>query len=314
MKIIIYVLIILISFVLTFKVLFKLTLSKEINSDLFIKYLLASGTNNMLGDKSSFGDFIAANFGTSTLIKLGLNNMMGDMSVAGYTFSDDEEGNAGAHTDYIPDPNPVEIKEPLVYIYNTHQRENYSMENLAPYNIKPNVLMASYVFRERLNDLGIPTIVETNDVTEILRVNSWAYAYSYKASRLLIEDAINKNKSIKYIIDIHRDSVRYEATTAEIDGVRYAKLLFLVGGENPNYGKNLELANKVNDIIKATSSSLTRGIMIKEGPGVNGIYNQDISPNVMLIEVGGQYNSIEEVNNTINILAKAIHELIEGEL
>jgi stage II sporulation protein P len=66
--------------------------------------------------------------------------------------------------------------------------------------------------------------------------------------------------------------------------------------------------------LKKNYPTLTRGLAIKSGKGVNGIYNQDMSENAILIELGGQYNSIVEVNNTITILTKALYAYIKGEL
>ena len=66
-------------------------------------------------------------------------------------------------------------------------------------------------------------------------------------------------------------------------------------------------------MLKEVNPSLSRGIYLKEGPGVNGIYNQDLSNNSLLIELGGQYNSIEEASNTINILANILHKFIIGD-
>ena len=45
---------------------------------------------------------------------------------------------------------------------------------------------------------------------------------------------------------------------------------------------------------------------------VNGIYNQDLSPNTLLIEVGGVDNTIEEVYNTIEALANVLNKYIKG--
>ena len=50
--------------------------------------------------------------------------------------------------------------------------------------------------------------------------------------------------------------------------------------------------------------------MEKKGVGVNGIYNQDFNKNIILIEVGGQYNYIEEVNNTLKIISQVIYEYL----
>ena len=46
---------------------------------------------------------------------------------------------------------------------------------------------------------------------------------------------------------------------------------------------------------------------------MNGIYNQDLSEKSVLIELGGQYNKIEDINNTLDILAESILLLLEGE-
>ncbi|MBR2137762.1 MAG: hypothetical protein IJ966_00470, partial [Bacilli bacterium] len=37
----------------------------------------------------------------------------------------------------IKDPNPTNIEKPLVYIYNSHQLENYSSANYEAYNVTP---------------------------------------------------------------------------------------------------------------------------------------------------------------------------------
>ena len=99
----------------------------------------------------------------------------------------------------------------------------------------------------------------------------------------------------------------------EIDGVKYARVMFIVGLEHNNYDANLKLANTLNEKINEINSSLSRGVMKKQGKGVNGIYNQDFSPNGFLIEVGGQYNSIDEVNNTLKVLAKVLFSYISEE-
>lgn len=225
----------------------------------------------------------------------------------------DSEETLGVEATYVEDPYKSEVKEPILYIYNTHQTEGYQKSNNASYNITPSVLMASYILRESLNDLGIPSLVETNDITEVLRVHNWKYKYSYAASKLLLQDAMEKNKSLQYFIDLHRDSMSHEITTTTIDGKSYAKVLFVIGKDHKKYEENLKFANAVNDYIKNINPSLTRGISIKGGSGVNGIYNQDLSPNAILIELGGQYNNITEINNTITILSKAIHSYVKGE-
>jgi stage II sporulation protein P len=211
---------------------------------------------------------------------------------------------------YIEDPNPKDIENPIVYIYNTHQTENYSYKKYEEYNITPNVMMASYILREKLNNMGIPTIVETSNISDLLNINGWNYASSYKASRFLVEDATLKYPSLKLIIDLHRDSLSKTASTIEINKTKYAKVLFVIGTEYETYEKNLNLATKLSDMINKKYSGLSRGIMKKSGSNVNGIYNQDLKDNIILIECGGNENTLDEVLNTLEVLANVIKEYI----
>jgi len=234
-------------------------------------------------------------------------------NIFNYENSHDEEYNPEELQEvskHISDPNPVNVNKPIVYIYNSHQLENYDNSNYETYNITPNVMMASYMLKEKLNELGIPTIVEESDITEFIRINNWNYNYSYAASRYYINSAIENNKSLKYFIDIHRDSIKKDLSTVNINNKNYAKILFVVGLEHPNYQYNLDLANYINEKIKLNYPNLTRGVLTKQGKNVNGIYNQDVSPNSILIEVGGMENKIEEVLNTVEVLSVTLKETI----
>lgn len=212
--------------------------------------------------------------------------------------------------------NKVEVvkNEPIVYLYNTHQEEKYLSNYMNGYNISTGVFQASKILKEYLESYGINAIVEEDSVTQKLHSLNWKYGNSYKVSRMFLESAYQNNPSLKYFIDIHRDSSKYEATTTEIDGEKYARLLFVIGLDHDNYGPNLELAEKLKKRIIEYNEKLFRGIMKKSGKGVNGIYNQDFNPNTILIEVGGQYNSIEEVNNTLEVLAKILSDFIKEDI
>ena len=211
---------------------------------------------------------------------------------------------------YIKDPYPVDISNPRVYIYNSHQLEAYSSENLEIYNITPNVMMASYLLKDKLNKLGIPSVAEASNIIDFMQVNGWVHKDSYKASRFYILDAFNKYSSLDLVIDIHRDALEKKAATTTINGKKYAKTLFVVGLENDNYTSNLALANKINNVINEKYPTLSRGILKKQGEGVDGVYNQDISSKMILLEIGGQENSIEEVLNTVEAISIVIKEYL----
>lgn len=213
-------------------------------------------------------------------------------------------------TDHTVDPNPIDVTKPKVYLYNTHQTEEYMLENAEIHNITPNVMFASYVLKEKLNDLEIPTIVEEKSVTDYLNQNKWPYYKSYQVSKMFLKEAIEEYPTLTYFIDIHRDGLKKESSTVEINGINYAKILFVVGLDNPTYQANLDLANKINEIIQSKYPTLTRGVSTKKGDDVNGIYNQDVNGNVLLIECGGNENTIDEVSNTMTLLSEILKEVI----
>ena len=207
-----------------------------------------------------------------------------------------------------------EVEQPRVYIYNSHQLENYSNSNFEVYNITPNVMVASYLLKEKFEENNITALVEEADFNDYIKQNNWDYNYSYKASRYYLDNAIKKYSSLEYFIDVHRDAIKHEDSTFIIGDKTYAKVLFVVGLENPNYEKNLNLVNNINNTINSKYPGLSRGIVKKSGPNVNGVYNQDVSPNAILIEIGGYENKIDEVYNTVLILSQILGEIINEKL
>ena len=206
--------------------------------------------------------------------------------------------------------NTKDTKEPIVYIYNTHQKEEYTVEKNEPYNITPTVLTTSYMLEEQLLKHGIKSVVEESSVSEALNKNKWKYASSYKVTKTFLEKAKEKYPSLKFYIDVHRDSVKYSITTKTINDKKYARVMFLIGLENKNYEENLKVTEAINSEVEKKYPGLSRGIYKKKGKGVNGVYNQDFSSNCILIEFGGNKNTIDEVYNTVIALGEIISNYI----
>ena len=212
----------------------------------------------------------------------------------------------------ITETTPV-IKEelkPKIYLYNTHQTEEYQSSELLEFTIKPTVMINNYILEDIFNRNGYQTIVEERSIKEMLNNNNWKYSSSYKASRIYLEDTYKLNPSLEYFIDLHRDSLPHSKTYISIDGKDYAKILFLIGLENPNYEKNLLLTEKINNKLNEYYPGLSKGILKKGGEGVNGIYNQDFNENVILVEMGGYENTTTEVLNSSLAFAKCFMEAI----
>lgn len=204
----------------------------------------------------------------------------------------------------------VNNEEPLVYIYNSHQKEEYSKDYMEDYNVNPDVFLASHIMQEKLNNKGIKTLIMEDDITAYLNNNNLDYSRSYQASRYYLKPVIEKYKSVKLFIDLHRDSTPKDVSTIEIDSKMYAKVMFVIGLEYDTYETNLSVATAINDKINAFNPNLSRGILKKQGYGVNGVYNQDLQGNVILIELGGDKNNLEEITNTIDILVNVIGDYV----
>ncbi len=295
-KLILIVIIIIISFIITFKVLYD-KIDLKVDNNTYIDFLV----------KDTF-----SNYNLSDIKRLSSTEFL-----LKYSFGI-EKVNTGTNIDIITpvikeESTTKNTQKPIVYIFNTHQTEGYNSKFLETFNINNTVYLGSHILAEYLSDLGVSTIVEENSIVDVLNTNGWKYGYSYKASRILLENAYKKNPSLDFFIDLHRDAASYDRTLTEIDGKKYAKILFVVGLEHENYEPNLQLAKNLNERIKKIAPTLSRGVLEKKGPGVNGKYNQDFNKNTILIEVGGQYNYIEEVNNTLKIIAQVIYEYLEDE-
>ena len=294
----------------------KISNQKNISNSEFVRLLLAEGNPNFTVQKKEKKNFLDS---VLSLFQIYLKNpfqmIKNNYSYQDYSDNSSDELEQPTGSEYVEDPYPEkEVTEPIVYLYNTHQLEEYKQENQESYNVTPNVMMLSYIIREKLNDKGIPTIVEENDVSAFLQTNNWNYASSYKVTKLLMEDAKTKNPTLKYFIDLHRDSVSRNISTATINGKSYAKILFIIGLENPNYQENLTVTTTINNMLEEKYPGITRGIYKKEGKGVNGVYNQDFDKNTILFEVGGPENTIEEVLNTADAISTVLAEYIEGDI
>ena len=202
-KNILYMVIIYVIFSITFY--YSLNNSKKINNIKFIKFLLGGGNSHMMTDYKMLN---IVNSSTNFLFNIDISNPKSILDSGIFMYGDNNKTISLMHNDdysnledlkkvssYMEDPNPVDINNPIIYIYNSHQLENYDNTNLDVYGITPNVLMASYLLKEKLNSRGLSTIVEDANLTEFLNMNGWNHASSYKASRIFILDKKNKYPS-----------------------------------------------------------------------------------------------------------------------
>lgn len=220
----------------------------------------------------------------------------------GYSGSGDAENGTG----------DTSIKR--ILIYHSHPREAYNpllgaaSDNPSSAVPSKNVMLVGSYIAKRLEARGIGTVHAQEDYATEVPDYNWNFSYKY--SRMTVKSAMASNQEMSELIDIHRDSQRHGKTTAEINGKNYAQVYFILGHANKNWKQNEAFANQIHQLLEKNYPGVSRGIWGKSsGNGNNGEYNQTLSPNSVLIEVGGIDNSAEELKRTADILADAIADV-----
>ncbi len=293
-------------FILTIKILSKYNLPYK-NSDL-VNFLIENNNPFIVNSKSNYSYFHKI---MTKLIDLDITDPLSilDTNFKGLTKKVKPEEEAKK----VSNEKVITEGEPTIYLYNSHDTEEYKPSSFAEYSVMPTVKLSDYVLKEELEKNGFSVLIEEQTISSIRSSLGLNYAGSYQASRVLMEQAKKNNPSLEYFIDLHRDSLDHDRTTLTYNNKNYAMVMFLVGLENPNYLENLEFSTKISDAINAKVSGLSKGIYQKEGEGVNGVYNQDFSNRTILIEIGGPENTIDEVYETLLILSEVLTEVIESD-
>jgi stage II sporulation protein P len=205
-------------------------------------------------------------------------------------------------------------KRDVVFLYNSHSRESF-LPHLPgvtnpdeAHHKEVNVTKVSDRLAEKLKENGIGTNVDHTDIMNLLNEKGWGYGQSYKASRGVVEEALATNKDIQYAFDLHRDSIGRDKTTKKIDGKDFARIMIVVGEDYDDYEKNLELATELHYLLEEKYPGLSRGVYPKKGAGTNGVFNQDLTENGLLFEIGGVGNNLDELYRSADALGDVFSE------
>ena len=145
-------------------------------------------------------------------------------------------------------------------------------------------------------------------------------AYSVAAPAL--EQILADNPSIEVIIDLHRDGLADETVklVTEINGKQTAQFMFFNGIcrlkgkgasnrlENTNVQDNLAFSFQAQVKCNEYYPGLARRIYLKPYR-----FNMQYRPKSMLIELGAQTNTVQEVMNSCEPIAHCINMVLSGE-
>ena len=187
---------------------------------------------------------------------------------------------------------------PRVLIYHTHTTESFLPVSGKPFT---NDLQQSVVFLGELlaeimeTEYGIP-VMHHREIFDMPRRDE-AYAQAGPTIAAILEE----NPQIEVVVDLHRDGISREISTFSFNGEDTARILFVVGTRNPSWNSNLRFALFLQNTLDEKYPGLCRGTRRQVG-----IYNQQVHPRSVLVEIGGHHNNREEVLRTVPYLAEAL--------
>ncbi|MBQ6886235.1 MAG: stage II sporulation protein P [Lachnospiraceae bacterium] len=143
---------------------------------------------------------------------------------------------------------------------------------------------------------------------------------AYSKALPAIEQVLQEHPEIQVVIDLHRDAVA-EGTklVTEIQGRPTAKFMFFNGLsytnqtgaigylENPNLSTNLAFSFQMQAACNEYFPGLTRKIYLK---GYR--YNMHLKDKYLLVEMGAQTNTVEEIMNACDPLAQTLDMVLSG--
>ncbi|WP_342598224.1 stage II sporulation protein P [Psychrobacillus sp. FSL H8-0483] len=214
-------------------------------------------------------------------------------------------------------PNSIELMESKkALLLFTHSHEAFlpivQSENgqTAVYHSTSNITAFEDIIRNQFSLNSIETEFLAVDTMAEMKKTNRTFSQAYSVVRPFLTAQIQENK-YDIIIDLHRDAATRDKSTLTYNNETFGKIYFVVGEDYPNFALNKSFAQQLSANLNELVPGISRGVIGKKGDNVNGIYNQDLANNMVLIELGGIDNTQEEINRTISVLAKAISSVLQ---
>lgn len=211
--------------------------------------------------------------------------------------------------------------EPLVLVVHTHGTESYNMCSAEGFystslpvrseNISENVVGIGQKIVSVLNDFGIPAIHSE----KLCDKESFVHAYSTSADE--VKKYLEKYPSIRFVIDLHRDSIESADKVKTnpcvyIAGKEASQLMFVVGTDaagasHPDWKENLSLALRLQSDISEYYPGLFRRINLRTAS-----FNQQLSGGYLLLECGSCASSLRQAENAAEMFATGLARVIKN--
>lgn len=201
-------------------------------------------------------------------------------------------------------------KKPQILIYHTHSQEEFSNSNG---NEATTIIGVGDRLARILEDQFGYNVIHDKSTYDIVD-GKLDRNEAYDQSRAGVKKILDKYPSISLILDIHRDGVNENTRlVTEINGKKTAQVMFFNGMSrfkttgnidylyNPYLYENLALSLQMKVNAEAYYPGFARHNYVNAYK-----YNLDLCKQSMLIEVGAQTNTYQEVRNAAEPLARLI--------
>lgn len=201
--------------------------------------------------------------------------------------------------------NKEETQGPQILIYHTHASEDFV--DSIPGDPSTTIVGAGDRLTELLEGYGFRVLHDTG-VYDQERDNA------YEKALPAVEQILKENPSIEVVIDLHRDEMANDRRLVmDLQGRPTARFMFFNGLsylrkqgeisylENPYILDNLAFSFQAQVLANEYYPGLTRKIYLKAYR-----YNMHLCPKSMLIELGAQNNTVEEIMNACDPLAHVL--------
>ena len=202
---------------------------------------------------------------------------------------------------------------PHILLYHTHSQEAFS--DSRPGVKEDTIVGAGQVLTELLEAYGFQVMHHQGEYD----VESRDYAYSNSLPE--ITKILEENPQIQVVLDLHRDAVAEETKlVTKLGDQQIAKVMFFNGlsyssqkGEisylkNPYLKENLAFSLQMKAACDEYYPGFARNIYLRAYR-----YNMHLHPKTLLIELGAQTNTVEEIKNALYPLAHALSMVLSKE-
>lgn len=200
---------------------------------------------------------------------------------------------------------------PQILIYHTHSKEAFA--DSVPGDKTNGILGAGEYLTELLREQYGYNVIHNSGCYDEDR------DYAYSNSLPEIERILAENPSIEVVIDLHRDEMpKDRRLVLDLQGRPTAQFMFFNGLcrtkkgqieqlENPYLADNLSLSFQMQAACNEYYPGIARRIYLKAYR-----YNMHLCPKSLLIELGAQNNTEEEIHNACDVLAHVLDLVFSG--